>query len=436
MTRRDGRTVAHSDRPGSEPVRARTLGPATASRPARGPAPGADEAADFESRPLEAQGSETQDIETQDIETQDETGAVLPIEEFQATRGAGERLDRFLAASLPGISRTRLQEWIALGAVWSPGRNLSAKSRLRGDERIFVQPLPREADQAFAADPVDFEVVHADEDLLVINKPAGLVTHPAPGHWRGTLLNGLLHRYPEAARLPRAGIVHRLDRDTSGLLVVGRSESACAALVAQLADRSMSRRYLAFVRGRPAVAGEIDVPIGRDPRHRTRMAALSGAAGSVPAGAKTAVTYFQRLGQAGAAPAPGGADVALVGCRLQTGRTHQIRVHLSHIGHPLEGDALYGGSLARIARQALHATALGLRHPRDGRSCRWICAMPADLHALASELSPWTSGATPPDARKGAADAPTAEDPQAWIDAWLAHDGGTDGGTTAPRPFR
>ena len=321
-----------------------------------------------------------------------------PIQSFEAQGGAGERLDRFLARCLPGVSRTRLQQWIALGAVWSPGRTLQAKSRLRGDETLMVQPLPREADQSFAADPVSFDVIHLDDDLIVIDKPVGLVTHPAPGHWRGTLLNGLLHRFPESAHLPRAGIVHRLDRDTSGLLVVGRNEAACAALVAQLADRSMSRRYLAFVRGRPADHGDIDAAIGRDPRHRTRMAAFPP--GAHGAGVREARTHFDRLAVAAASsppvlpsgrPAADGPEISLIGCRLQTGRTHQIRVHLSHLGHPLEGDALYGGATTRIDRQALHAAALGLRHPGSGALCAWRSPLPEDLRALAEGLMPWQS---------------------------------------------
>ena len=346
----------------------------------------------------------------------DEARDAAPVEVFDARPGAGERLDRFLVRCLPGISRTRLQEWIALGAVWSPGRTLQAKSRLRGDETLMVQPLPREADQSFAPDPVAFEVVHLDEDLLVIDKPAGLVTHPAPGNWRGTLLNGLLHRFPEAARLPRAGIVHRLDRDTSGLLVVGRSEAACAALVAQLADRSMSRRYLAFVRGRPPEGGDVEAPIGRDPRHRTRMAAFAPGSSTGGAGVREARTHFDRLAvSAAGGPGPSGA-VSLVGCRLQTGRTHQIRVHLSHLGHPLEGDTLYGGDATRIGRQALHATALGLRHPGDGQPRSWRSPLPPDLVALAASLQPWTTeqGAAERGAQSGEADALRST-----VEAWL-----------------
>ena len=292
---------------------------------------------------------------------------------FDAFEGGGERLDRFLAARLPGVSRSRIQHWIALGAVRCDERALQAKTKLSGRERIHVHPLPREADQAFEPDPVPLEVVHEDPWILVIDKPAGLVVHPAAGNWRGTLLNGLLHRDPACASLPRAGIVHRLDKDTSGLMVVGRSEAACMALVSQLADRSMSRRYLAVVAGVPAQAGRIDRPIGRDPRLRTRMAVVEGPGG------KPAVTHWRRLasGRLGSLP------VSLVECRLETGRTHQIRVHLASLGHPLQGDTLYGGRGEGIGRQALHAWSLGLNHPSDGLARRWMRSPPDDFRALA-----------------------------------------------------
>lgn len=301
------------------------------------------------------------------------TGEAEQIE-MSAQGGEGERLDRFLASRLPGVSRSRIQQWIALGAVSCEQRALAAKTRLTGIEQIRVTMLPREADHAFEPDPVPLTVVHEDEALLVIDKPAGLVTHPAPGHWRGTLLNGLLHLRPALSQLPRAGIVHRLDKDTSGLLVVGKSEAACAALVGQLADRSMSRRYLAFVQGQLAAEGDIDASIGRDPRQRTRMAVVPGPAG------KPASTHFTRLADSD--------GVSLAGCRLRTGRTHQIRVHLSSIGHPLLGDDLYGGSVRWIARQALHATALGLVHPLSGQQCRWESPLPADLAVLARQVLP------------------------------------------------
>jgi len=292
---------------------------------------------------------------------------------FDAADGAGQRVDRYLAARIEGVSRTRLQQWIALGAVHCDERALTASTRLKGGERIVVEPQPREADAAFAPDPVEIDFAYEDEDLLVVDKPAGLVVHPAAGNWRGTLMNGLLHHRPALARLPRAGIVHRLDRDTSGLLVVARSERAFASLSAQLAERSMGRRYLALVVGACAPTGTIDAPIGRDPVARVRMATAAARRG------KAARTHFERL----ALGRLEGRDVSLLECRLESGRTHQIRVHLGSIGHPLVGDALYGGPrLAGFERQALHAWRLALRHPADDRPMQWRSPLPADMRAL------------------------------------------------------
>jgi len=294
-----------------------------------------------------------------------------------AKGAAGERLDRFLAKALEGrvegVSRSRIQRWIALGAVNCEQRAITASTRLAGYETLSVDPLPREADQAFEPDPIDLAIVDEDDHLLVIDKPAGLVVHPAAGHWRGTLLNGLLHHRPALAELPRAGIVHRLDKDTTGLMVVAKSERAIASLVGQLSARTMSRRYFAFVTGRAPAEVEIDVPIGRDPRSRIRMAALRTAT------AKPARTHVTRLAELRVEEAL----ASLVECRLETGRTHQIRVHLKHIGHPLLGDALYGGPMIGIARQALHAWRLGLLDPLDGRSRRWVSVPPADMRSLA-----------------------------------------------------
>jgi len=296
---------------------------------------------------------------------------------ISARGAAGERLDRFLAKALaervPGVSRSRIQKWIALGAVACEERPVAASTRLAGFESLSVVPLPREADGAFEPDPVALTIVDEDDELLVLDKAVGLVVHPAPGNWRHTLLNGLLHWRAQQASLPRAGIVHRLDRDTSGLMVVAKTERAVGALVAQLADRSMSRRYFAFVAGEPPAALEIDAPIGRDPRSRVRMAVVHGAAGKQ---ARTSVTRIATLRVEGR-------PVSLVECRLATGRTHQIRVHLRHVGHPLLGDALYGGPALGIGRQALHAWRLGLRDPVDGRARHWVSVPPEDMRALA-----------------------------------------------------
>jgi len=300
----------------------------------------------------------------------DERPAALVIDALDA---AGQRVDRYLAARIDGVSRTRLQQWIALGAVQCDERALSASTRLKGGERIVVEPQPREADAAFAPDPVELNLAYEDEDLLVVDKPAGLVVHPAAGNWRGTLMNGLLHHRPALARLPRAGIVHRLDRDTSGLLVVAKTERAFASLTAQLADRSMGRRYLALAIGVCRAVGTIDAPIGRDPVSRVRMAVVDSGRG------KAARTHYERL----ALGKLEGRDLSLLECRLESGRTHQIRVHLRSIGHPLVGDALYGGAaLGHCSRQALHAWRLALRHPADGRPMQWRSPLPDDLRAL------------------------------------------------------
>lgn len=298
---------------------------------------------------------------------------LLDLIEIDAAGAAGERLDRFVASRLPQVSRTRLQRWIALGAVRCDDRVLPAKTRLRGIETIVVEPQPREADSAFGPEPLPIDVLHEDDQLIVLCKPAGLVVHPAAGNWHGTLMNGLLFHRPALAALPRAGIVHRLDRDTSGLLVVARTEHAMSTLAAQLADRSMGRRYLALADGRCPAHGCIDAAIARDEDSRVRMAA-------VPAGrGRAARTWFRTLARGRI----GEREVSLLECRLESGRTHQIRVHLRSIGHPLVGDTLYGGPvLAGFARQALHAWQLRLRHPADGRSANWSSPMPADMVEL------------------------------------------------------
>lgn len=290
-----------------------------------------------------------------------------------ASGGRGVRVDRFLATRLEGISRTRVQQWIALGAVHCEQRALTASTRLRGDEDLWVEPQPREADGSFAADPVDLAILHEDEDLLIVDKPAALVVHPGAGNWRGTLMNGLLYHRPALARLPRAGIVHRLDRDTSGLLMVAKSERAFTSLSEQLADRSAGRKYLALVAGRCRQAGTIEAPIGRDPGVRVRMAIVP------PPRGRSARTHYRSLARGSLADR----EVSLLECRLDTGRTHQIRVHLQHIGHPLVGDPVYRGTLSGIGgRQALHARELRLRHPADGRPVRFRSSLPEDFRTL------------------------------------------------------
>ncbi|KVM65395.1 pseudouridine synthase [Burkholderia gladioli] len=299
---------------------------------------------------------------------------------------AGERLDKALAQLFPEFSRSRLQGWIDEQRVRVDGAPAKVRQPVPLGATIELVPdlLPEQL--AFAPEPVPLSIVYEDEALVVINKPAGLVVHPAAGNWSGTLLNGLLHRYGEAAAgLPRAGIVHRLDKETSGLMVVARTLAAQTDLVRQLQARTVKRRYFALVWGRMPESGTIDAPIGRDPRERTRMAVVTGASG------KPARTHFRCVDTVLWQNQP----VSAIHCDLETGRTHQIRVHCAHTGHPLLGDPVYGRARGKrsvaalpggFARQALHAWRLGLVHPLTGRSMQWRCPVPDDIAELAAAL--------------------------------------------------
>ena len=310
------------------------------------------------------------------------------IQRLIARGAAGQRLDQFLATQLDGISRTRVQRWIGLGAVRVDQALRLPKYRLTGHEEIEIEPQPLESERSFCPDPVPLDILYQDEDLVVINKPAGLVTHPAPGNWRNTLMNGLLFANAQCARLPRAGIVHRLDRDTSGVLVCAQSERAFVSLSEQLASRTMRRQYLAIVTGAIADQGTIDAPIGRDPHNRLRMAVVQ------PPQGKPAQTDYQTLARNQAAP---GKSHAALACRLRSGRTHQIRVHLASIGHPLVGDATYGGqAVAGFERQALHAWRLSLQHPATREVLTVDCPLPDDLQNLAAQLGLTFNPAAPP----------------------------------------
>jgi 23S rRNA pseudouridine1911/1915/1917 synthase len=304
---------------------------------------------------------------------EDEGVSSTAVQHFDALAGAGERIDRFLAKVLAPVSRTRIQRWFELGAVTVEGRAVLPRRKLSGFERIEVTPIPHEAESAFAPDPVDFQIIHEDSHLMVVDKPVGLVVHPAAGHWRQTLMNGLLHARPDSARLPRAGIVHRLDKDTSGLMLVARSERAFDSLTRMMTERSIRRTYLALCHGALRQPQTLERPIGRDPRHRQRMAVLEDGRG------RDARTHINPLFVSD--------SLSLVCCRLDTGRTHQIRVHLASIGHPLLADRLYGGSPNdSIDRQALHAFALGLTHPESGETIQFRSALPADMAAVVSGL--------------------------------------------------
>jgi 23S rRNA pseudouridine1911/1915/1917 synthase len=313
---------------------------------------------------------------SQIIANPEDRAASAPPELIELSTPAqpGERLDHYLARLLPQFSRTRLQRWIEWGAIRWDERVLDRRHRLSGIERITVEPQPIEADQAFGPEPVDFTVHDEDPSVLIVDKRAGLVVHPGAGNWQGTLLNGLLHRFPRQAGLPRAGIVHRLDRDTSGLMVVARTERAMASLGAQLADRSMGRRYLAVVSGRAPESGEIDAAIARDPGNRLRFAVPRDDTSGRPA-----QTDFRLLASGAIDRRP----ISVLECRLHTGRTHQIRVHMRHLGLPIVGDILYGGPTdPNCSRQALHAWRLRLNHPESGREQAWSVRPPADISAL------------------------------------------------------
>lgn len=300
----------------------------------------------------------------------DDTDTAVQSFTLPAT-AASERLDKVLAGLMPDHSRSRLQGWITDGHVLLNGQPARTRQLVGPGDCITVREQASPESLAFSPEPIELQVVAESPDWIVVNKPAGLVTHPGAGNWQGTLLNGLLYRYPELSRVARAGIVHRLDKDTSGLLVVARHETAQTSLVRQLQARSVHRQYRALVHGRLGESRRLDAPIGRDPRVPVRMATER------PVAPKPAVTHVQpfRVGQAGP-----GAAVTEVVCRLETGRTHQIRVHLSAIGHPLLGDTLYGGrALAGAARQMLHAQALAFDDPSSGETVHVEADLPDDF---------------------------------------------------------
>jgi len=298
---------------------------------------------------------------------------------------AGQRLDQAAAVLFPQFSRARLQQWIKSGALTMDGRHVKPNYKLAGSEHLKVR-AEIEPRGEWLAEPLTLNIVFEDDAIIVVNKPAGLVVHPAPGHYTGTLLNGLLHHHKRLANLPRAGIVHRLDKETTGLMVVAKTDEAQHQLVTQLQARTVKRQYLALVQGAFTGAGTVDEPIGRHPSQRVKMAVLKR-------GGKEAKTSYQPLEKYVDA-------ISLVQLRLETGRTHQIRVHMAHIGHPLIGDPVYGCRLpakllrenpqlqvlANFPRQALHAAQLGLKHPHSGEFCEWEVPVPEDFAALLDGL--------------------------------------------------
>ena len=296
---------------------------------------------------------------------------------------AGRRLDQVLTDLFPDFSRARWQKWSKQGGVTVDGAVVKPSFRLAGLETIKVD-ICRQDEPALVAEDMPLDIIHADEHVVVINKTPGLVVHPAAGNWGGTLLNALLHHFPELSTIPRAGIVHRLDRLTSGLLVIARSFKAHKSLVDQLQDRSMHRSYLALVH-RPMVSGgTVDAPIGRHPKNRKRQA--------VNPHGKSAVTHYRLNTRY--------RDFTLLNVKLETGRTHQIRVHMASIRHPLVGDPVYGiryrppagagerllKNLRGFQRQALHAKTLTFAHPGGDQPVSFEAPVPDDLAALLANL--------------------------------------------------
>ncbi|HEX5640559.1 MAG TPA: RluA family pseudouridine synthase [Burkholderiaceae bacterium] len=321
-------------------------------------------------------------ITPEDIDDADADAADVALRFSVDARHAGARLDKALAELMPDVSRSRLQQWVADAAVRVNGAQVRQRHELVLGDLIEVEPQPAPDAAAFTPEPMALAIVHEDDAIIVLDKPPGLVVHPAAGHWSGTLLNGLLAHAPQLTGVPRAGIVHRLDADTSGLMVVAKTLSAQTHLVRQLQERSVTREYWAVVLGVPPPGGTVDAPIGRDPRNPLRFR-VSHAASAKPARTRFAVIDTAR---------DGGAALSWLACRLETGRTHQIRVHMEHVGHPLVGDPVYRRGLPGregevhtwrgFTRQALHASRLGLIHPTTGQAMAWFRPPPADLAEL------------------------------------------------------
>lgn len=296
----------------------------------------------------------------------------------------GCRFDQAAAELFPDFSRSRLQQWIKSGELTANGKTLKAKAKLLGGEQLQIQAtLEEEGD--WLPENIPLSVIYQDDDIIVLDKPADFVVHPAAGNWSGTVLNALLYHFPELSMVPRAGIVHRLDKDTSGLMVVARSLESQTRLVQQMQERSVKREYRAVLHGDLTQNGIVDAPIGRHPTQRVKMAVVSEAAG------KEAVTHYSVRNHY--------EGFTFVDLRLETGRTHQIRVHMAHLGYPLVGDQVYGRSIpagklndnrckaaSQFQRQALHAFKLGLLHPVSGQAMQWQSPLPEDFQMLLNDL--------------------------------------------------
>lgn len=318
-------------------------------------------------------------IATDEAQDDAEGGAESEVRQVSAPlHSHGERLDRTLAEVAPEFSRSYLQQLIVAGSVQQNGAvQVKSSVRVKAGDVLTIELKPTPQSLAFKPEPMHLDVVFEDEFLLVINKPAGLVVHPAPGNWSGTLLNGLLARDARFSLLPRAGIVHRLDKYTSGLMVVARQRQTMDRLVEMIAARSVNRQYIGLAHGawRGAKTQHVDFPIGRDPKNRLRMAVvdLQKTPGKLAA---TDITLLES-----------GTQYCLVQCKLHTGRTHQIRVHMNALGHPLVSDVLYGGPIAGgLERQALHACRLAFQHPVTGRAMSFSASMPRDISTAVANV--------------------------------------------------
>ncbi|CDS49118.1 Ribosomal large subunit pseudouridine synthase D [Polaromonas sp. CG9_12] len=314
------------------------------------------------------------DVQSPEDDAREEVDAAAEMELRHVSvpvESHGSRLDKALAGLVPEFSRNYLQQLIEAGGVSVKGlKTVKTSAKVKAGDELSIELRPTPQSQAFKPEAMALNIVYEDAHLLVINKPAGLVVHPAPGNWSGTLLNGLLAYDPQASFMPRAGIVHRLDKDTSGLMVVARQRQTMDQLVGMIAARTVSREYIALAHGawQGAKTRQVEASIGRDPRNRLRMAVVDLEKTS----GKTASTVISLMGNA--------EKHCLVKCKLHTGRTHQIRVHMAFLDHPLVSDALYGGAPAGdMTRQALHACRLEFTHPATGEPMEFKSAPPPDL---------------------------------------------------------
>jgi len=300
----------------------------------------------------------------------------------------GSRLDAAISEMLPELSRNKITSWIKSGEILIDSNPFKPKEKVLGGEIIEMNVSPEENTNWIAED-IKLDIVYEDDEILVLNKPPGIVTHPGAGNTHGTLANGILFARPELNQIDRAGIVHRLDKDTSGLMVVAKTDSAKLSLIKQLESRSVSREYTAIVYSSMVTGGVVDAPIGRDSVNRQKQAVIKSG--------KPAITHFRIIEKF--------KNFTLIKAILETGRTHQIRVHMSHIGHPLLGDFTYGGkvkfpkganeelkvAIKEFSRQALHAKKLSIKHPIDNKELSWKSKLPEDLENMINILREYDS---------------------------------------------